>query len=84
MVLLAPRSDAADAPRVEQVPSGEAFVEIAANSYASYLLDDRMRAEEFAAVANLLQGARVVRATPHTDPRRIGELIRLIAAAVRA
>ncbi|HEY2848919.1 MAG TPA: hypothetical protein VGI97_03520 [Gemmatimonadaceae bacterium] len=83
VVLLAPRSDAQSAPRVERVPPGDAFVEIAANSYANYLLDDRMRAEEFGAIADLLQRAHVVRATPHSDPRRIGELVQLIAAAVR-
>ncbi|MGH7653891.1 MAG: hypothetical protein ACREN6_04445 [Gemmatimonadaceae bacterium] len=83
VVLLAPRSDAPDAPRMERVPPGEAFVEIAANSYANYLLDDRMRAEEFAAIAHLLQGVQVARATPHTNPVRIGDLVRAIAGVVR-
>ncbi|MFI5230600.1 MAG: hypothetical protein ACHQWU_16125 [Gemmatimonadales bacterium] len=84
VALLAPRSDAPSAPRVERVPPGEAFVELAANSYANYLLDDRMRAEEFAAITQLLACVQVVRATPHTDPARIGDLVRAIAGAVRA
>jgi hypothetical protein len=84
VVLLAPRSDAADAPRIERVPPGEAFVAIAANSYANYLLDDRMRAEEFAAIAQLMAHVKVVRATPHCDPARLDDLVRAIAGVVRA
>jgi hypothetical protein len=84
VILLAPRADASYAPRVESVPPGEAFVALAVNSYANYLLDDRMRAEEFAAVAQLMEHVRVVRATPHADPARLGELVRAIAEVVRA
>lgn len=84
VVLLAPRSDAPDAPRVERVPPGEAFVAIAANTYANYLLDDRMRAEEFASIAQLMQSVKVVRATPHADPARLADLVRVIAGVVRA
>jgi hypothetical protein len=84
VVLLAPRVDDAGAPRVDAVPAGEAFVLLAANSYANYLLDDQMRAEEFMALARVMSAVRVVRATPHSDPARIGELVRVIAGAVRA
>lgn len=84
VALLAPRSAAPDTPRIEPVSPGEAFVAIAANSYANYLLDDRMRAAEFAEIAELLQHVEVVRATPHADPARIGDLVRVIAGAVRA
>jgi hypothetical protein len=84
VVLLAPRAATAEAPRVEPVPPGEAFVAIAANSYANYLLDDRMRAEEFAAIAQLMECVTVVRATPHADPARLGDLVRAIAGVVRA
>jgi hypothetical protein len=84
IVLLAPRVDAASAPRVDAVPAGEAFVHLAANSYANYLLDERMRAEEFAALARVMSSASVLRATPHADPARIGDLVRAIVDAVRA
>jgi hypothetical protein len=83
VVLLAPRADDARAPRVESVTPGDAFVALAANSYANYLLDDRMRAEEFVAIARLMATVPVVRATPHTDPRRLGALVSAIAGAVR-
>jgi serine kinase of HPr protein (carbohydrate metabolism regulator) len=84
VVLLAPRMDTADAPRIDPMQPGEAFVSIAANSYANYLLDDRMRAGEFAAIARLMHDVQVVRATPHADPERLGALMRAIVGAIRA
>ena len=84
VVLLAPRADTAAAPRIESVSPGEAFVAIAANTYANYLLDNRMRAEEFASIAQFMAGVKVVRATPHSDPARLGELVALIAGIVHA
>jgi hypothetical protein len=84
IVLLAPRADDARAPRVETVPPGEAFVAIAANSYTQYLLDAAMRAAEFASIAHMMATAVVLRATPHTDPERLGALVAMIAGAVRA
>jgi hypothetical protein len=84
VVLLAPRSESADAPHIARVPPGEAFVAIAANSYTNYLLDDRMRAGEFAAIAQLLERVNVVRATPNADPARLGDLVHAIAGVVRA
>ena len=83
VVLLGPRADDAGAPRIEAVKPGDAFVAIAANSYANYLLDDRMRAEEFEAIARLMATVRVLRATPHTDPRRLTALVEVIAGAAR-
>ena len=82
VVLLAPREADARAPRVDAVAPADAFVAIAANTYANYLLDDGMRAVEFASIARLMTGVRVFRAIPHADPGRIGELVRVIAAAV--
>ncbi len=84
VVLLAPRVHAANAPRVDAVPRSEAFVHLAANSYANYLLDDRMRADEFAAITRLMSSVEVVRVTPHADPARIGDLVRAIAGVVLA
>jgi len=84
VVLLAPRSKSPDAPRIERVPPGDAFVAIAANSYANYLLDAPMRAGEFVAIAQLMERVQVVRATPHADPARLGDLVRAIAGVVRA
>jgi hypothetical protein len=84
VVLLEPRVDAAYAPRIDTASHGDAFVQIAANSYANYLLDERMRTEEFSAIARLIGSVKVVRVTPHADPARIGDLVRAIAGVVRA
>ena len=84
VVLLAAREDDVRSPRVEVVASGDAFIAIAANTYTNYLLDSRMRAEEFAGIARLMAKVKILRATPHADPARLGDLVRAIVAAVRA
>jgi hypothetical protein len=84
VILLAPRAEDASAPRIEPVAPGDAFVALAANSYANYLLDDAMRAAEFASIARLMTSVRVFRAAPNSDPGRIRDLVRTIVAAVRA
>ena len=84
VVLLAARDDGAHAPRIEAATPGDAFVSLAANSYANYLLDDAMRAAEFASIARVMATVRVFRAVPSSDPARIGELVRMVVGAVRA
>lgn len=84
VVLLAPREDGAAAPRVEPVTQSDAFVALAANSYANYLLDDRMRREEFGSIARMVQATKVLRAVPSSDSARISDLVRVIVDAVRA
>jgi hypothetical protein len=84
VALLAPREEGPRAPRIEPIAAGDAFVAIAANSYATYLLDDRMRAEEFASIAQMMADVRVFRAVPSSDPARLGALVDVIARAVRA
>ena len=83
VILLARRENGAGFPRVERVAPAEAFIEIAANTYANYLLDARMRAEEFGSITRLLSAVPVLRATPSSDPSRISALVDVIAAAVR-
>ncbi len=78
IVLLAPRESSDTAPRLTPAPVGDAFVALAANSYANYLLDESMRAIEFASIATLLQRVQVFRGTPHADPARLGEFVQLI------
>ena len=84
IALLAPRDAGAEAPRMEDVPPSDAFVALAANSYANYLLDAQMRAQEFASLARLLTSVKVFRAIPSSDPSRIGALVDSIAGAARA
>jgi hypothetical protein len=84
VILLAPRDDDARAPRIEPIAPGDAFVAMAANSYANYLLDDAMRAQEFASIARLMTTVRVFRAVPSSDPGRLSDLVHAIVRAVRA
>jgi hypothetical protein len=84
VIFLAPRDEDARAPRIEPVAPGDAFVALAANSYANYLLDDAMRAAEFAGIARLMTSVRVFRTAPSSDPGRIGDLVRTIVGAVLA
>jgi hypothetical protein len=83
VVLLTAREDDAHSPRVEVVAPAEAFIAIAANTYANYLLDSRMRADEFASIARLMSNVKILRATPHADPARLGDLVNAIVAVVR-
>jgi hypothetical protein len=81
--LFADRSADPSAPRVEPLRSSDAFMDLVANTYANYLLDDRMRAEEMRGLHALLRGRRVRRLVPHADPARLGELVEAVCTAVR-
>ncbi|HEY5491886.1 MAG TPA: hypothetical protein VIK25_11910 [Gemmatimonadaceae bacterium] len=82
LFVLAPRVTDDDAPRVEELRPREGFIELVANSYANYLLDDRMRGDEMRALGAMLRGRRVRRLVPHADPARLEALVELIGAAV--
>ncbi|MGH9682083.1 MAG: serine/threonine protein kinase [Candidatus Acidiferrales bacterium] len=70
--LLGDRSPDA-APRVEPVPSQEAFLSLVANTYATDLLDIEMRAREFEVLGRLLAKAPVRKLIAHQDPARCFE-----------
>jgi hypothetical protein len=82
LFLLAPRSDDARAPYVEEMPRGEAFMDLVVNTYANYLLDDDMRREEMRALAAARHGRRVRRLVPHANPSRLQALVACVRAAV--
>lgn len=84
VVFLADRDAGVHSPSVSPIAEADAFVAIAANSYANYLLDGAMRAVEFRAIDRLVHAALVLRAVPHADSRRIGELVERIVEAVGA
>lgn len=66
------------APRIESVPSQEAFVTLVANTYATNMLDSTMRAREFEVLGRLMQRVEVRRVRAHSDPARIEELCALL------
>ncbi len=82
LFIIAPRADDAHAPYVEVMRPRVAFMELVANTYANYLLDDAMRAEEMGALDALLRGRRVRRLVPHADPSRLEALVRCVRDAV--
>ncbi|MHB1311695.1 MAG: hypothetical protein ACYC3L_06725 [Gemmatimonadaceae bacterium] len=82
LFILAARSDDDRAPYVDAMRPAEAFVELLANTYANYLLDDDMRAQEMRALDAVVRGRRVRRLVPHADPARLGALVDCVREAV--
>jgi hypothetical protein len=82
--IIAPRSAAADAPRVEELPRKDSLLELVKNTYMNWLLDREQRAEEFNVLGNLVQQVPVRRLVPHSDPRKIGPLCKLIECDARS
>jgi hypothetical protein len=72
--LLAERSDNPAAPFVEDLAPAEGLMSLIANTYATYLMDKKMRAREFEILQRVLSSVPVKRVTPHSDPARIGGL----------
>lgn len=82
LFLLAPRSEDPRAPYVEALGRGDAFMQLVANTYANYLLDDAMRGHEMRALDAVLRGRRIQRLVPHADPSRLDTLVACVRAAV--
>ncbi len=76
--LFAPRSDDADAPRVEEMRPREALLNLVQNTYMNWLLDREQRAVEFDTLSRLVQQVPVRRLIPHRDAGRISALCELI------
>jgi hypothetical protein len=68
------RRDDPPAPRISPVVPREGLVTLLANTYASRILDARMRAQEFAVLGRLMASVPVRRVTPHPDPARLPAL----------
>ena len=68
------RSALANAPLIESLNPKESLLSLVANSFATNLLDNEMRAREFEFFGQMLRSVPVQRLTPHEDPSRIGDL----------
>ena len=66
------------APSISEIAPAEQLMSLVANTYATYLMDKTMRAREFEILNRVLNSVPVKRVTPHSDPRRIGELCQTI------
>ncbi len=82
LFVLADRTDDARAPYVESLRPADAIMALLENTYANYLLDDRMRGQELRALEAVLRGRRVRRLVPHADPARLRGLVACVRAAV--
>jgi hypothetical protein len=76
--ILAPRSGADDAPRIEEISPREALLDLVQNTYRNWLLDRQQRAVEFDMLPRLVRHVSIRRIVPSPDPDRLNELCSLI------
>ena len=76
--LLGERSADTSAPFMKDLQKREALISLVGNTYASNLLDDVLRAQEFAFLGRLIGAVRVRRLHSHQESSRIGGLCELI------
>lgn len=76
--LLTAREASDAAPRLEAMSAVEAFLALSANSYANYLLDDRMRRAEVEAVGSVVRSVWTARLVPPEHDARLEQLVRFI------
>ena len=74
LFILGERDSLANSPRVEPLTPKEGLLSLVANSYATNLLDQDMRAAEFEFLGRMLRSVRVQRLIVHQDPTRIDRL----------
>ena len=61
-------------PRIESLRGRESLLALLANTYAGYLLDARMRSQEFDSLGRLAASVHVRRVVPPADPAHIARL----------
>lgn len=81
--LLAERS-AQSEPQIEGIHGRERLLALLANTYVGYLLDARMRAQEFELLTRLISNVPVRRVVPSADPAHISRLCRRILSDCEA
>lgn len=81
--LLGERSSDAPAPFLETLAPQKNLMALVANSYATRLLDQEMRAREFSLLGRLLSVVPVWRVSAHQDPERLDQLCEIIFKAVK-
>jgi hypothetical protein len=81
--LLAAREDAAAAPRLEPMGGVEAVLALVPNVYVGWFPDRAAQARALEVLGRVAGTVPVVRAVPHADPARLGELCGMIEADLR-
>jgi hypothetical protein len=72
------RSDNPLCPQIEPMTNREQLVALVTNTYTNYLLDKPLRAHEFEFLSRVVKYIPVRQITPHTDLRRLGDLIETV------
>ena len=78
--LLAARSEDPAAPYVQGLSKARALMSLVANTYATNLMDRKMRAREFALLGRFAASVPVRQVTPSNNPEQIGRLCETIIA----
>ncbi|CAN5664625.1 hypothetical protein BH18ACI4_BH18ACI4_06730 [soil metagenome] len=81
--LLGERREDSLAPSIEKTTPGEALISLIANTYATYLMDNDMRAREFELLGRVVGNVSFRKVTPHTDPANIYKLCEAIVEDAR-
>ncbi len=76
--ILEERLNNIDLPKVTKSSFGEGLKALVANTYATYLKDKRMRAQEFDLLGRLVSNVPVRLLTPHEDPAYLDRLCAVV------
>jgi hypothetical protein len=66
------------------VPLHAGLIELVANTYTNYLLDQEMRAREFDVLGRLIKNVPLRKLKPHSDPARLPDLCQFILVDFRS
>ncbi|HEX2077958.1 MAG TPA: hypothetical protein VHG08_09620 [Longimicrobium sp.] len=72
--VLAPREEGAGAPRLEPINRVDGVLALVANAYVGWFPDRAAQARELEMLGRVARTVPLVRAVPHADPARLGEL----------
>ncbi len=76
--ILGERSMDPSAPSIETVPAQASLITLVRNTYVNYVLDKRMRAQEFEILGRLIRHVRLRRLVPNANPVYLTKLCDLV------
>jgi hypothetical protein len=82
--LLAPRSDDATAPRIEEIAGAERLIRLMYNGFMNLAIDKNRSAQEFQIMGEIARSVRVRQLVPSSDPKKLDRLCELVASDIRA
>ncbi len=76
------RSDDRLCPKIAPMPDRDRLITLISNTYANYLLEKRLRAQEFELLSRVVKYIPVSQITPHQDVSRLADLMATIVSDV--